>query len=152
MSTFEERKEFLCRNAYRKLEGIGVSFGLPAYSDDIPTEKVENYFYNAWHDSLRDFKMTEDSFDITEYSEEELIFENRLVYHMIKKFRYSSATFFKFSSSMDGRSVDRTGIFKNITAILDELDKEFKDYRGGHIGSIWARTYDDFLYDYWNGR
>ena len=37
----EKRKYSMLRNAYQKLDNLPLSFGLPAYSDDIDDQTIE---------------------------------------------------------------------------------------------------------------
>lgn len=152
--TFEERKVGICRNVYQKLSGLEVSFGIPEYNDNIRDDKVINAIGTAWTDAQRMFGFTEETFDeiVPPMSNAERIFEDRIVYFKIKQFRYRSAGFFKFSSSIDGRTVDKTKVHEYLKSILEDLEKEYLEYltTERYTGNVWHREYNDFNYDFYN--
>jgi hypothetical protein len=133
----EIKKNKILRNAYMKLDSLPLSFGIPAYDDEISNETVEKYFKVDLADTLRETGLTID--DIEENSKDEMYFENRIVYHALKRFRLTASAFFKFSTSVDGRTVDKTQIPKMLATILSEYDTEYKQWRLGSIGSLWNR-------------
>lgn len=151
--TFLERKAEICRNVYQKLCGLEVSFGLPEYTDNMTDKKVMNYINTAWNDAQRFFGFTEETFDsvIPPMSNLERIFEDRIVYFKIKQFRYKSAGFFKFSSSIDGRTIDKTKVHDYLKSVLNDLDADYKEYlrSNKYTGNVWHRTYNDFHYSYY---
>ena len=132
------RKINILRNAYIKLDSLPLSFGMPAYDDDIPDDMVEKYFKTDYADTIRETGIDIDS--IQENSIDEMYLENRIVYHTIKRFRLSASVFFKFSTAVDGKSVDKTQIPKMLAQILEEYDQEYKKWRVGSIGSLWNRS------------
>jgi hypothetical protein len=133
----EIKKNKILRNAYMKLDSLPLSFGIPAYDDEISNETVEKYFKVDLADTLRETGLTID--DIEENSKDEMYFENRIVYHALKRFRLTASAFFKFSTSVDGRTVDKTQIPMMLATILSEYDTEYKQWRLGSIGSLWNR-------------
>lgn len=135
------RKINILRNAYIKLDSLPLSFGMPAYDDDIPDDMVEKYFKTDYADTIRETGINIDS--IQENSIDEMYLENRIVYHTIKRFRLSASVFFKFSTAVDGKSVDKTQIPKMLAQILEEYDQEYKKWRVGSIGSLWNRSVND---------
>lgn len=136
----ERRKYNMLRNAYQKLDNLPLSFGLPAYSDDIDDQTIERYFRTDLADTLRETGISLD--EIENNSKDEMFFENRIVYHALKRFRLSAAVFFKFSTAVDGKTIDKTNIPKMIAQILQEYESEYKQWRLGHIGNIWTRSVD----------
>jgi hypothetical protein len=137
-TTTESKKFKILRNAYMKLDSLPLSFGIPSYDEEIPNDVVEKYFKVDLADTLRETGLTLD--DIEDNSKDEMYFENRIVYHALRRFRLSASAFFKFSTSVDGRTVDKTQIPKMLTAILDEYNNEYRQWRLGSIGSLWNRT------------
>lgn len=136
--TKEEIEKYkILRNAYMKLDSLPLSFGMPAYSDDIPNEKIEKYFRTDLSDTIRETRIKIS--DIQEDSVDELQFENRIVYHALKRFRLSASVFFKFSTAVDGKTIDKTQIPKMLTNIINEYDNEYKKWRLGSIGNLWNR-------------
>lgn len=136
----EKRKYSMLRNAYQKLDNLPLSFGLPAYSDDIDDQTIERYFRTDLADTLRETQITID--DIDDGSKDEMYFENRIVYHALKRFRLSASVFFKFSTAVDGKTIDKTNIPKMLASILQEYEAEYKQWRLGHVGKIWNRGGD----------
>lgn len=132
-----ERYKIL-RNAYVKLDSLPLSFGLPAYDDDIPNETIDRYFRVDLLDTIRETGINIS--DIEENSVDEMQFENRVVYHALKRFRLTASVFFKFSTAVDGKSIDKTQIPKMLSTILNEYDAEYKSWRLGNIGSLWNRS------------
>lgn len=136
-STEYIRKMSILRNAYIKLDGLPLSFGLPAYSDDMPDEDIIKYFRTDIADAVRNTGIKLD--ELEPNTKEEMMLENRVVYYAIKRFRLTASAFFKFSTATDGKTVDKTQVPKMLTSILSDLDKEYKDYRLGNIGRLWNR-------------
>lgn len=128
----------ILRNAYIKLDSLPLSFGLPKYSDDIPDDTIENYFRVDLADTIRETHINVE--DIEENSTDEMMFENRIVYHALKRFRLTASVFFKFSTAVDGKTIDKTQIPKMLTAILKEYNDEYSKWRLGNIGRLWNRT------------
>ena len=136
----EKRKYSMLRNAYQKLDNLPLSFGLPAYSDDIDDQTIERYFRTDLADTLRETQITIEEID--DGSKDEMYFENRIVYHALKRFRLSASVFFKFSTAVDGKTIDKTNIPKMLASILQEYEAEYKQWRLGHVGNIWNRSGD----------
>lgn len=134
----EQRKYKILRNAYMKLDSLPLSFGIPAYDDGIQDEMVEKYFRVDLADTLRETGLNIE--DIEDNSKDEMYFENRIAYHALKRFRLTASVFFKFSTSVDGRTVDKTQIPKMLANIIKEYEDEYKQWRLGSIGSLWNRT------------
>lgn len=120
-----------------KLDSLPLSFGIPSYDEDIPDNVVEKYFKVDLADTLRETRLSID--DIEDNSIDEMYFENRIVYHALRRFRLTASVFFKFSTSVDGRTVDKTQIPKMLASILKEYEDEYKQWRLGSIGGLWNR-------------
>lgn len=133
----EKRKYKILRNAYMKLDSLPLSFGVPAYDEDIPDDVVEKYFRVDLADTLRETRLNIE--DIEDDSIDEMYFENRIVYHALKRYRLTASVFFKFSTAVDGKTIDKTQIPKMLAQIIAEYDAEYKKWRLGSIGSLWNR-------------
>ena len=133
----EKRKYKILRNAYMKLDSLPLSFGVPAYDEDIPDDVVEKYFKVDLADTLRETRLNIE--DIEDNSIDEMYFENRIVYHALKRYRLTASVFFKFSTAVDGKTIDKTQIPKMLAQIIAEYDAEYKKWRLGSIGSLWNR-------------
>ncbi len=141
MSKASERDIEIMRGAYRKLDGMSLSFGLPQYSEDMSDEDVEKYMYGDLKDTLRELRVLSCD-NVPDMSLDEMNIENRTVYYALRRFRNSASVFFKFSTASDGKSVDKHMIPKMIMEMLAEYDTEFKKWRmslpvGG--GGLWSR-------------
>ena len=134
----EDKKKYkILRNAYMKLDNLPLSFGMPAYDDDLPDNVVDKYFRTDLADTLRETRIAIE--DIEENSVDEMQFENRIVYHALRRFRLSATAFFKFSTAVDGKTVDKTQIPKILSTLIAEYDAEYKNWRLGSVGSLWNR-------------
>lgn len=137
--TIEEKRKYkILRNAYMKLDSLPLSFGIPSYDDEIPDEVVEKYFRVDLADTLRETRLNIE--DIEDNSIDEMYFENRIVYHALRRFRLTASVFFKFSTAVDGKTIDKTQIPKMLATIISEYDAEYKQWRLGSIGKLWNRT------------
>lgn len=139
LSPEEKRKIIIMRHAYQKLDNLPLGFGLPAYDESISDEVVSKYFSLDLSDTLRESKITTINL-VQEDSYDEMVIENRVVYHALKRFRLTSATFFKFSTATDGKTVDKTNVPKMLQQILTEYDNEYKSWKSKGAGSLWNRT------------
>lgn len=137
VSEADKKKYKILRNAYMKLDNLPLSFGMPAYDDDLPDNVVEKYFRTDLADTLREIRIAIE--DIEENSVDEMQFENRIVYHALRRFRLSATAFFKFSTAVDGKTIDKTQIPKILSTLIAEYDAEYKKWRLGNIGSLWNR-------------
>ena len=137
VSEADKKKYKILRNAYMKLDNLPSSFGMPAYDDDLPDNVVEKYFRTDLADTLRETRIAIE--DIEENSVDEMQFENRIVYHALRRFRLSATAFFKFSTAVDGKTVDKTQIPKILSTLIAEYDAEYKSWRLGSVGSLWNR-------------
>lgn len=128
----------ILRSAYNKLGNTVLSFGLPAL-DGMLDEQVEAYIGGDLDDALRESRIT--TVDaIEKMSYDELRYENRIVRNVLVRFRNSASIFFKFSTAVDGKTVDKTKIAPQLQAIINSYDKEWSDYRmSNHGGSLWTR-------------
>lgn len=133
-----EKKFKILRNAYMKLDNLPLSFGLPKYDDEISDEMIDKYFKVDLADTIRETRIAIE--DLQEDSVDEMMFENRIVYHALKRFRLSASVFFKFSTAVDGKTVDKTQIPKMLSTILKEYEDEYSKWRLGSIGSLWNRS------------
>lgn len=136
--TTDTRKFNILRNAYIKLDSLPLSFGIPSYDEEMSNDLVEKYFKVDLADTLRETGLSIE--DIEENSKDEMYFENRIVYHALKRFRLTASVFFKFSTAVDGKTVDKTQIPKMLSTILKEYETEYKQWQLGSIGSLWNRT------------
>ncbi len=137
VSEADKKKYKILRNAYMKLDNLPLSFGMPAYDDDLPDNVVEKYFRTDLADTLRETRIAIE--DIEENSVDEMQFENRIVYHALRRFRLSATAFFKFSTAVDGKTIDKTQIPKILSTLIAEYDAEYKNWRLGSVGSLWNR-------------
>lgn len=137
VSEADKKKYKILRNAYMKLDNLPLSFGMPAYDDDLPDNVVEKYFRTDLADTLREIRIAIE--DIEENSVDEMQFENRIVYHALRRFRLSATAFFKFSTAVDGKTIDKTQIPKILSTLIAEYDAEYKSWRLGSVGSLWNR-------------
>ena len=137
VSEADKKKYKILRNAYMKLDNLPLSFGMPAYDDDLPDNVVEKYFRTDLADTLRETRIAIE--DIEENSVDEMQFENRIVYHALRRFRLSATAFFKFSTAVDGKTIDKTQIPKILSTLIAEYDAEYRSWRLGSIGSLWNR-------------
>lgn len=133
-------RESILKNAYIKLSDLPFSFGIPIYSDMLSPAEIDTYIGHALDDTMREIGIkTLDG--IESMSLEEMQIENRIVYYMLKSFRMKSAVFFKFSSSNDGKSIDKTMIPKMLLEIIREYDADFKKWRfNSQSFGIWNRS------------
>ena len=132
------RKCRILRNAYIKLDSLTLSFGIPAYNDDMTDDEIAKRFKVDLADTIRETRIN--IADIEDNSVDEMQFENRVVYHALKRFRLTASTFFKFSTAVDGKTVDKTQVPKMLKAILDEYEQEYNKWRLHSTGSLWNRT------------
>ena len=137
VSESDKKKYKILRNAYMKLDNLPLSFGMPAYDDDLPDNVIEKYFRTDLADTLRETRIAIE--DIEENSVDEMQFENRIVYHALRRFRLSATAFFKFSTAVDGKTIDKTQIPKILSTLIAEYDAEYKSWRLGSVGSLWNR-------------
>lgn len=135
----------ILRNVYQKLDGMILSFGMPIYNDNISDVDIERYVGMSLNDTMRELRL-ENLDGVAEMSIVEYHIENRCVYHKLRLLRNSASIFFKFSTSVDGKTVDKSMIPKMINEIIKEYDDEWKKWLsdGGMTGStansIWERT------------
>ena len=137
VSESDKKKYKILRNAYMKLDNLPLSFGMPAYDDDLPDNVIEKYFRTDLADTLRETRIAIE--DIEENSVDEMQFENMIVYHALRRFRLSATAFFKFSTAVDGKTIDKTQIPKILSTLIAEYDAEYKSWRLGSVGSLWNR-------------
>lgn len=135
----------ILKNVYQKLDGMAMSFGMPMYSDNISDDEIERYIGMSLNDTMRELKIaTLDG--ISEMSVAEYHIENRCVYHKLRFFRNSASIFFKFSTAVDGKTVDKSMIPKMINEMIKEYDDEWRKWlstgglTGTTTGSMWERT------------
>ena len=107
----------ILRNVYRKLDDMVMSFGMPAYSNDISDDDIERYVGMSLDDTLRELRVTNTD-NIGEMSIAEYHVENRCVYHKLRALRNSASIFFKFSTAVDGKTVDKSMIPKMINEMI----------------------------------
>lgn len=138
MPPFSQRAIILMRYAWSKIDSMALAFGIPQYNDSITDDEVIKYFGVQYRDTIREMKITSlDSIPIGSYME--VIIENRIVYNKLKQFRNSASVYFKFTTAMDGKAVDKTMIPKMIGEILREYEDEFTSFMASNvIGSFWT--------------
>lgn len=135
----------ILRNVYRKLDGMMMSFGMPMYKDDMTGDEIERYVGMSLSDTMRELRIS-DLEGIGEMSIAEYHIENRCVYHKLRMLRNSASIFFKFSTAVDGKTVDKSMIPKMINEMIKEYDNEWKKWlstgglTGTTTGSVWERT------------
>lgn len=138
----------ILRNVYRKLDGMMLSFGMPMYNDNISDDDIERYVGMSLNDTMRELRLTNLE-GIGEMSIAEYHIENRCVYHKLRSLRNSASIFFKFSTAVDGKTVDKSMIPKMINEMIKEYDNEWKKWMadggitGSTAGNIWERTPSD---------
>jgi hypothetical protein len=135
----------ILRNVYQKLDGMMLSFGMPIYNKDLVDEEIERYVGMSLNDTMRELRLT--SLDeVGEMSIAEYHIENRCVYHKLRILRNSASIFFKFSTAVDGKTIDKSMIPKMINEMIKEYDDEWKKWLAGGgmtsstAGRIWDRT------------
>ena len=135
----------ILRNVYQKLDGMMMSFGMPMYNSDMTSDDMERYVGMSLNDTMRELKLSNLD-NIGEMSVAEYHIENRCVYHKLRMLRNSASIFFKFSTAVDGKTVDKSMIPKMINEMIKEYDTEWKKWlsTGGLIGTttgnVWSRT------------
>jgi hypothetical protein len=129
------------RNAYKKLDGLPLGFGIPAYSKDVADTVVESMFGMDLDDTIREVRMRIE--DVEPDSYDELHIELRVVYYALCRFRLSGSIFFKFSTAVDGKTVDKSMIPKMISQVISEYDTKFKKWRSGSTAGVWNRSVTD---------
>ena len=133
----EKRKYSMLRNAYQKLDNLPLSFGLPAYSDDIDDQTIERYFRTDLADTLRETQITIEEID--DGSKDEQHFGEFISNHAIwKRFRFAPHWHFPQHTVM----VPSTRPHSKMCTILQEYEAEYKQWRLGHVGKIWNRSGD----------
>lgn len=133
----------ILKRAYQKLDSMTLSFGMPVYSEDIEDNNFERYIGISLDDTMRELKIS--TLDgIGEMSIAEYHIENRCVYHKLRLLRNSASIFFKFSTAVDGKTVDKSMIPKMINEMINEYDIEWKKWlsTGGLSGSTTGRIWD----------
>lgn len=135
----------ILKNVYRKLDGMAMSFGMPAYSDDMADNEFERYVGMSLDDTMRELRISTLE-GIGEMTIAEYHIENRCVYHKLRSLRNSASIFFKFSTAVDGKTIDKSMIPKMINEMINEYDTEWKKWlstgglTGTTSGSIWERS------------
>lgn len=131
-------RDKVLRNVYRKLDSLPLGFGIQAYSKDLASAVIENIFGGDLDDTLREVRKKIG--DIEDDSYDELAIESRTIYYALCRFRLSASIFFKFSTAVDGKTVDKSMIPKMMSAIIAEYDSDFKKWRSGSVASTWNRS------------
>lgn len=134
---FEEREIAIMRGAYGKLDNMPLSFGIPRYDDEMTDADVSRYMGGDLKDVMRELGISNLN-GVLEMSTEELRIENRVVYYALRRFRHSASVFFKFSTAVDGKTIDKQQIPKMLAELLKEYDQEWKNWRSTQSpGQIW---------------
>ena len=131
----------IMKNVYRKLSGMMVAFDIPEYNPDMPPEMVEKYIGGDYNDAIRDMGVNLDNVD--KGSTMELAIETKTIIFALRRFKATTAVWFKFSTAVDGKTVDKTKVFEAIDATIKDYENEYKDYilaaTGKLLGSRWYR-------------
>lgn len=137
-----EREIAVMRSAYSKLDNMPLSFGIPRYDPDMVDADVERYVGGDLKDTMRELGI-QNLDGVVEMSTEELRIENRTVYYALRRFRHSASVFFKFSTAVDGKTVDKQQIPKMIAELLKEYEQEWTNWRKTLTsGQIWQMQSD----------
>lgn len=137
-----EREIAVMRGAYSKLDNMPLSFGIPRYDPDMTDADVERYVGGDLKDTMRELGV-QNLDGVVEMSTEELRIENRTVYYALRRFRHSASVFFKFSTAVDGKTVDKQQIPKMIAEMLKEYEQEWSNWRKTLTsGQIWQMQSD----------
>lgn len=137
-----EREIAVMRGAYSKLDNMPLSFGIPRYDPDMADADVERYVGGDLKDTMRELGI-QNLDGVVEMSTEELRIENRMVYYALRRFRHSASVFFKFSTAVDGKTVDKQQIPKMIAEMLKEYEQEWTNWRKTLTsGQIWQMQSD----------
>ena len=132
----DERKIEILRRVYQKLDGLPLGFGISAYNENIEDDQIIKLFNVDYIDTMREIRCS--SLDeIEENAYDEMQLENRVVYHALRRYRLSSAVYFKFSTAVDGKTIDKTNIPKMLNAIILEYENDFKSWRSGNVAQTW---------------
>ena len=139
----------ILRNVYKKLDNMTLSFGMPVYSNEIDDAEIERYLGITLDDTMRELRLSSID-DIMEMSSIEYHIENRCLYHKLRLLRNSASVFFKFSTSVDGKTVDKSMIPKMLNEMIKEYDNEWRDWLSngadglyGTVTGIWGRSPQD---------
>ena len=131
----------IMKNVYRKLSGMMVAFDIPEYNPDMPPEMVEKYIGGDYNDAIRGMGVNLDNVD--KGSTMELAIETKTIIFALRRFKATTAVWFKFSTAVDGKTVDKTKVFEAIDATIKDYENEYKDYilaaTGKSLGSRWDR-------------
>ena len=122
---------------------MALSFGMPSYSEDLSSDELERYVGLSLDDTMRELRLSNLN-DIGDASIAEYHIENRSVYHKLRLLRNSASIFFKFSTSVDGKTVDKSMIPKMINEMIKEYDAEWKKWlaSGGLTGTTGSSTWN----------
>lgn len=128
----------ILRNSYNKLSQLPIAFGLPEYTEDLTEAQLDKYIGIGYKDALRIMRLTSVEL-VDENSIQCMMIENRVVYFTLRQFRNSSAAYFKFSTAVDGKTVDKTKIVDAIQGVIDDYEAEYKANQGTGVGTLWNR-------------
>jgi hypothetical protein len=130
----------ILKNVYKKLDGLPLGFGLPAYSEDIPDATIEAALGIDLDDTMREIRAKINDIETDSY--DELNIECRTIYYALCRYRLSASIFFKFSTAVDGKTVDKSMIPKMMSQIIAEYDAKFRRWRSGNMAHTWNRSVD----------
>ena len=129
------------KNVYRKLSGMMVAFDIPEYDPDMSPEMVEKYIGGDYNDAIRDMGVNLDNVD--KGSTMELAIETKTIIFALRRFKATTAVWFKFSTAVDGKTIDKTKVFEAIDTTIKDYEKEYQDYimsaTGKSLGNRWDR-------------
>lgn len=118
-----------------KLDSLPLAF-------DIDDVKV----FSALKDTLREMRIF-NAEHIYENTELEYYVEIRTEWHMLKRLRNSTSVYFRYSTGVDGKSIDKTRVPQMISEIMEELDAEYKKWymtsrMNGGVWNMYQRPKD----------
>jgi hypothetical protein len=131
-------RDKILRNVYRKLDSLPLGFGIQAYNKDLTSTVIEDTFGADLDDALREIRKKIGDIEADSY--DELAIESRTIYYALCRFRLSASIFFKFSTAVDGKTVDKSMIPKMMSTIIAEYDANFKKWRSGSVANTWNRS------------
>jgi vancomycin resistance protein YoaR len=128
------RLDTICASVSDKLDMIQVAFNYTSAA-----------LQSAVKDARREMKIS-DVESVAVDSSDELYLELRAEYWMLHRLKNGQALNFRYTTGVDGRSVDKSMIPKMLTTIMEDLDRQFKTYMrtrsstGGGVAQFSTRT------------
>lgn len=120
-------------NVMDKLDQLPLQFNI-SDSDIVP----------CLNDALREMGIMSALDGVVSGSTTELYIEIRTQWYMLSRLRNSASVNFKYSTGIDGKSVDKSMIPEMISKIMAELDQQFSRwFSTGYrrtSGSVWNKS------------